>query len=192
MTVGAARCSGVTHPGPALRLWIGAGDAWSRSAAPVIGPSARGTVIPKGRTGETVERGVPPMVFGDRLVDPGVMAADILVVDNDPGFRRMAKTLLTARGLHVIAESADGASAIEAVRQHRPDGLLLDMYLPDQDGISLARALKGTPHCPKIVMTSTDQSLWASEELADAGVALFIAKDRLLDVDLGGVFRANS
>ncbi|MEU1598326.1 response regulator transcription factor [Streptomyces sp. NPDC005708] len=120
------------------------------------------------------------------------MPVNIVVVDDDPGFRRVAKALLTARGFSVIAETADGASGIAAVRQHRPDGVLLDMYLPDQEGIQVARALKVHGDSSRVVITSTEDLPWSEEELAEAGVVRFITKDRLFDADLAALFEANS
>ncbi|CCK24588.1 hypothetical protein BN159_0209 [Streptomyces davaonensis JCM 4913] len=117
-----------------------------------------------------------------------LMCIDIVVVDDDPGFRRIATTLLTARGLRVVAESGDGASALAAVREHRPDGLLLDLHLPDLDGLSVARRLTEEDDPPRIVLTSTDKSLWSQEELRRAGIASFVAKDRLFDADLRSLF----
>ncbi|MFF4903032.1 response regulator transcription factor [Streptomyces sp. NPDC001068] len=116
------------------------------------------------------------------------MCINIVVVDDDPGFRRIATTLLTARGLRVVAESGDGASALAAVRAHRPDGLLLDLHLPDTDGLTVARLLTGEECPPRIVLTSTDRTLWSREELRVAGIECFVAKDRLFDADLRGLF----
>ncbi|SEE58543.1 response regulator [Streptomyces sp. TLI_105] len=116
------------------------------------------------------------------------MCIDIVVVDDDPGFRRIATMLLTARGLRVVAESADGASALAAVRAYRPHGLLLDLHLPDLDGLSVARRLAQEDHPPRIVLTSTDRSLWSREELERAGIECFVAKDELADADLPALF----
>ncbi|MEV7077913.1 response regulator transcription factor [Streptomyces sp. NPDC093516] len=116
------------------------------------------------------------------------MRINIVVVDDDPGFRRIATTLLTARGLSVVAESQDGASALAAVRAHRPDGLLLDLHLPDVDGLTVARRLSDEENPPRIVLTSTDKSFWSREELELAGVESFVAKDKLFDADLKGLF----
>ncbi|MFD6531004.1 response regulator [Streptomyces sp. NPDC060184] len=116
------------------------------------------------------------------------MCIDIVVVDDDPGFRRIATTLLTARGLRVVAESGDGASALAAVREHRPDGLLLDLHLPDLDGLTLAGLLSREDDPPQIVLTSTDKSFWSEEELENAGIRSFVAKDRLFDADLRALF----
>ncbi|MFE7750338.1 response regulator [Streptomyces sp. NPDC057428] len=114
-----------------------------------------------------------------------------IVVDDDPGFRRIATMLLTARGLRVVAESGDGASALDAVRAHRPHRLLLDLHLPDLDGLTVARRLAELDHPPRIVLTSTDGSLWSQEELESAGIECFVAKDRLFDADLRGMFAAS-
>ncbi|MEV5607477.1 response regulator transcription factor [Streptomyces sp. NPDC052225] len=120
------------------------------------------------------------------------MCINIVVVDDDPGFRRIATMLLTARGLRVVAESWDGASALEAVRTHRPDGLLLDLHLPDVDGLSVARRLTEEEHPPRIVLTSTDKSAWSAEELHGAGIKSFVAKDKLFDADLRGLFEPSA
>ncbi|MER5530036.1 response regulator [Streptomyces sp. NPDC002677] len=116
------------------------------------------------------------------------MCINIVIVDDDPGFRRIATMLLTARGLRVVAESRDGAAALAAVRAHRPDGLLLDLHLPDLDGLSVARQLAEEENPPRIVLTSTDKSLWSQEELQRAGIESFVAKDNLFDADLLSLF----
>ena len=131
--------------------------------------------------------------YGPPVERPGIlmsMSVNIVVVDDDPGFRRIAKTLLTARGMHVVAESEDAASALAAVREHRPDGLLLDLHLPDYDGVAVARMLNGEDEPPRIVLTSTEHSFWSQDELRQAGIVSFIAKDRLFDADLKGIFGA--
>ncbi|WP_229858874.1 response regulator [Streptomyces poonensis] len=121
-----------------------------------------------------------------------VMSVNVVVVDDDPGFRRIATTLLTARGLRVVGESGDGASALTAVRELRPDGLLLDLHLPDRDGVEVARMLREEERPPRIVLTSTAKFFWAAEELEQAGIASFVAKDKLFDADLGGLFGATA
>ncbi|GGQ98669.1 response regulator [Streptomyces flaveolus] len=116
------------------------------------------------------------------------MSINIVVVDDDPGFRRIATTLLTSRGLTVVAESGDGFSALAAVRAHRPHGLLLDLHLPDLDGFTVARRLTAGEERPRVVLTSTDAQVWSREELDRAGVECFVAKDHLFDADLRGLF----
>ena len=78
----------------------------------------------------------------------------VLVVDDEPDIRTTVKEILEDEGYQVaVAENA--AAAREARRQLRPDVVLLDIWMPDLDGISLLRewAANGTPPCPVIMMS---------------------------------------
>jgi two-component system nitrate/nitrite response regulator NarL len=66
--------------------------------------------------------------------------ATALLVDDHPGLRRLARRLLEAAGLVVVAVVGDGASALAAVEVFRPDVVLLDVLLPDTTGFEVARA----------------------------------------------------
>ena len=118
----------------------------------------------------------------------GRVALTILVVDDDAGFRRVARRLLTRRGFDVVADVATGAAAIEAVRGHRPDGVLLDVHLPDEDGLAVTRALTGLSAPPVVVLTSSD-AFWRSAAFSACGARAFVAKERLVEADLSGLFR---
>src|SRR4051812_43493701 len=59
------------------------------------------------------------------------MPATVLLVDDDPDFRQLARTMLTGAGLVVVADAATVAAAIVAARDHRPDSALVDVGLPD-------------------------------------------------------------
>jgi two-component system nitrate/nitrite response regulator NarL len=113
------------------------------------------------------------------------VVSTVVIVDDDAGFRRMARRLLTVRGFRVVAEAGDAEAAIAAVRVHAPDCVLLDVYLPGCDGLALAQALREEPGAPRIVLASTDR-VWEAEARA-RGVA-FVAKDRLFESDLRELF----
>jgi CheY-like chemotaxis protein len=72
-----------------------------------------------------------------------VMALRVLIVDDDPGFRRIAREVLEAGEIDVVGEAGTGADAVAVARSLRPDGVLLDVQLPDTDGFTVARALSG-------------------------------------------------
>ncbi len=79
----------------------------------------------------------------------------ILVVDDDPDVRSLLHSLATSEGYEVTT-AADGADAIAAIRQRRPDVILLDLMMPVIDGwsfLDLYRQLPG-PHAPVIVITA--------------------------------------
>src|SRR3954465_15446950 len=69
-----------------------------------------------------------------RLDDNHRMAPTILIVDDHPSFRASARRLLEADGFEVVGEALDGESAFEAVRELRPEIVLLDVQLPGLDG----------------------------------------------------------
>src|SRR3954462_1252625 len=107
----------------------------------------------------------------------------VLIVDDAPGFRRIARTLLEARGLAVAGEAADAAEARAVVAQSQPDALLLDVNLPDTTGPALARELRAAHPGLRTLLTSTDDTI----EPVD-GVADFVPKTELVTADLVGYF----
>jgi CheY-like chemotaxis protein len=128
--------------------------------------------------------------MGDRPArgDTGGMPPTVLVVDDDAGFRRVARRLLTRRGLLVVGDVDSGAAAVEAVRCHRPDGVLLDVNLPDRDGLSVTRELTGRAGGPWIVLTSMDTLGDPEATVAACGARAFVAKERLVEADLLRLF----
>jgi CheY-like chemotaxis protein len=120
--------------------------------------------------------------------DTGGMPPTVLVVDDDAGFRRVARRLLTRRGLLVVGDADSGAAAVEAVRFHRPDGVLLDVNLPDRDGLSVTRELTGGSGGPSIVLTSMDALGDPEATAAACGARAFVTKERLVETDLLRLF----
>ena len=78
--------------------------------------------------------------------------ASILLVEDDAAHRRTIELALGARGFAVTAVE-DGRSAREAVDVERPDLILLDLGLPDIDGIDLCRQLRVWPDAPIVVVS---------------------------------------
>ena len=83
------------------------------------------------------------------------MPTTALIVDDHPSFRRFARKLLEAAGLLVVGDAKDGASALAAVRELRPDIVLLDVLLPDTTGFAVAKDLAAGPARPLVVLTSS-------------------------------------
>ena len=112
------------------------------------------------------------------------MAPSVLVVDDDPVFRDLARRVLAADGLTVVAEAESVASAIDVAHAMRPDAVLVDVGLPDGDGITLARRLASLPWRPRIVLTSTDADAASAEDLRRSGAGAFVAKHELPNAPL--------
>jgi DNA-binding NarL/FixJ family response regulator len=115
------------------------------------------------------------------------MPTGVLVVDDDPGFRRLAVRLLKRAGLVVAGEADTVSQAKAAVFDLRPEAVLLDVNLPDGNGLSLAGELSQLPWGPRIVLISSDRDA-AVDGLERSGAAAFIPKDEVTDVALQRAF----
>jgi CheY-like chemotaxis protein len=105
----------------------------------------------------------------------------VLIVDDDPGFRGLARRLLVDAGLTVDAEAGDALEALAAAHAARPDGVLVDVGLPGRDGLDLALELRALAWAPRVLLTSTDPE--AGAPAAAAGLP-FVAKEELADAPL--------
>jgi CheY-like chemotaxis protein len=103
----------------------------------------------------------------------------VLIVDDNSGFRMRARRWLEADGYEVVAEAADGASALGAARRHRPDVVLLDIELPDMSGLALAERFAREPGPPAVVLTSTHDASDFGEPLTSCGARGFLPKAEL-------------
>ncbi|HEX6023136.1 MAG TPA: response regulator transcription factor [Solirubrobacter sp.] len=111
----------------------------------------------------------------------------ILIVDDHPGFRRFARTLLESEGFDVVGEAEDGASALEAAVRLRPALVLLDVLLPGRDGFAVAEQLQALDPAPAIVLTSSRSADEFGPRLHAAPVAGFVHKDDLSGAALAAV-----
>jgi DNA-binding NarL/FixJ family response regulator len=106
------------------------------------------------------------------------------VVDDDPAFRELAGRLLAASGLTVVGEADSVAAALAAAGRLAPSAILLDVELPDGDGITLARALGALPWHPRVVLTSIDDEITTNGEARAAGALAFVHKADLPNAPL--------
>jgi DNA-binding NarL/FixJ family response regulator len=108
------------------------------------------------------------------------MAKTVLIVDDHPSFRASARRMLEADGYEVIGEAQDGAAALEAVERLRPELVLLDVRLPDVNGLEFARRLLGADgRTPEIVLISSHDSTDFAEAIIASGASGFIPKAEL-------------
>jgi len=107
------------------------------------------------------------------------MARTVLIVDDSAPFRATARTLLQARGYEVVAAVPDAASGLEAAHKLRPDAVLLDINLPDGDGLQIARRFAVGGYAPVIVLVSTMDGAAFGDGIAASGARGFIAKASL-------------
>jgi DNA-binding NarL/FixJ family response regulator len=106
----------------------------------------------------------------------GRVIGSVLVIDDDPEFRRLAGRLLAAHGLTVVGEADSVAGALGPAARLKPSAILLDVELPDGDGVTLACELSALPWRPRIVLTSIDGEITTTEEVQRAGARAFLNK----------------
>jgi DNA-binding NarL/FixJ family response regulator len=112
------------------------------------------------------------------------MPTTVLLVDDDPAFRALARRMLTAAGLHVVAEADTVAAARDAALDLRPDTALVDVGLPDGDGVTLARVLTELPWRPRVLLTSSDPDAATPDDVRRSGARGFVPKSELPDASL--------
>jgi len=76
----------------------------------------------------------------------------VLVVDDENAIRRYLRTALTAQGF-VVYEASNGQETLNAVVENRPDVIILDLGLPDFDGIEVTRRLREWSQTPIIILS---------------------------------------
>ena len=82
----------------------------------------------------------------------------ILVVDDEPNIAELIELYLSREGYHVV-KAAAGEAAVRAVAEHRPRLVVLDIGLPDIDGLEVCRRLRQTSTIPVIFLTARDSEV---------------------------------
>lgn len=98
----------------------------------------------------------------------------ILVVDDEKPIRRLLRTALSAEGYDVI-EAEDGNAALTSVAKEKPDAVVLDLGLPDLDGIEVLSRLREWSLVPVLVLTARDAEVQKIAAL-DAGADDYVTK----------------
>jgi DNA-binding NarL/FixJ family response regulator len=109
----------------------------------------------------------------------GPMPVTILLVDDDPSFRLLARRTLDGTRMAVVGEAATAADGARAARTLKPDVVLVDVGLPDSDGIALARELSALPWRPRVVLTSVDPDAATPDDVERSGAHGFVPKHDL-------------
>ncbi|HEX7593977.1 MAG TPA: response regulator [Anaerolineae bacterium] len=105
------------------------------------------------------------------MSEPGLR---VLVVDDEPPIRKFLRVSLTAHG-HQVFEAATGRDALAAVITHRPDLVILDLGLPDMDGIQVTRTLREWTKIPILILSVREHE---QDKIAalDAGADDYLTK----------------
>jgi DNA-binding NarL/FixJ family response regulator len=101
----------------------------------------------------------------------------VVIADDQALVRTGFRMILASGGIDVVGEAADGVEAVGAVRELRPDVVLMDIRMPNLDGVTAARRiLEQDPACRVIMLTTFDLDRYVYDALA-AGASGFLLKD---------------
>jgi two-component system KDP operon response regulator KdpE len=99
----------------------------------------------------------------------------ILIADDEPAILRFLRAALGSQG-YVVVEAANGQATLDAVRQRRADLLVLDLGLPDIDGIDVIRRIRESGAMLPIIVLSSRESEAAKVEALDLGADDYVTK----------------
>jgi DNA-binding NarL/FixJ family response regulator len=107
----------------------------------------------------------------------------LVIVDDQTTFRHSLNQLLTLAGLKVVAEAGDIPTAVELVRNLRPDLAIVDIFLPGISGLEGVASLKAAAPDMRIILVSAhgEQAQLLQAAALEAGAEAFYAKE---DLDL--------
>ncbi|GCD94985.1 response regulator [Embleya hyalina] len=101
----------------------------------------------------------------------------VLLADDDALVRSGLKALLRAEpGITVVGEAADGAEAVRAALEHRPDVVVMDIRMPVHDGVSATRDLMAVPDRPRVLVLTTFDLDEVVDDAIAAGADGFLLK----------------
>src|SRR5215469_12106950 len=114
----------------------------------------------------------------------------ILSVDDHPLFRGgIAALLATQPDMKLVAEASNGREAIDQFRKHRPDVTLMDLQMPEMNGLDALTAIRGEFPQARIIVLTTYKADVQVLRAMQVGARAFLLKN-LLDKELLGTIRA--
>ncbi|MBP2650224.1 MAG: response regulator receiver protein [Firmicutes bacterium] len=113
------------------------------------------------------------------------MATRVLIVDDAAFMRMMIKDILSKNGFEIVGEAENGAKAVEKWQELRPDLTTMDITMPEMDGITAVKKIKGIDPNAKVIMCSAMGQQAMVIEAIQSGAKDFIVKpfqpDRVLE-----------
>jgi len=99
-----------------------------------------------------------------------------MIADDSDAIRHLLKDIVSLGKHELVAEAKDGAEAVEKFNTVKPDVLLLDLTMPEKDGLTVLKEIKGTNPDAKIIVLSGDNSKEMINQCLESGAVSIIPK----------------
>jgi CheY-like chemotaxis protein len=100
----------------------------------------------------------------------------VLIADDDAETRGMLRELLEGEGVVVVADAADGSEAVRLTVEHSPDVVLIDVRMPEMDGIEATRIITASESSTRVVVLSSFEDRVLKQAAAQAGASAYVVK----------------
>lgn len=103
-------------------------------------------------------------------------AAEFMVADDAGLIRDTIAGILAGKGCKCIAKAKDGKALFQALQEHRPDGIFLDINLPDMDGLSILKEIKEQYEGVRVIMVTADDTEDTRRKAIESGADAYVTK----------------
>jgi two-component system chemotaxis response regulator CheY len=87
-------------------------------------------------------------------LDPAQVSKTVMIVDDEIFFRKLLYNILTEKGFSVVTEASDGVEALDKYSLHRPDLVILDIYMPQKNGFDATKDILSINPKAKVLICS--------------------------------------
>lgn len=96
---------------------------------------------------------------GQNTIGEGLLQKNILLVDDEKDITDLLEEVLRKDGFKSILKAASGQEAIELCKKHLPDAIVLDIMLPDMDGVEVCRKIREFSYCPIVFLSAKNDDV---------------------------------
>ncbi|BCV34422.1 DNA-binding response regulator [Shewanella algae] len=112
---------------------------------------------------------------------------NIIIVDDHPVVVMAIRMLLEKNNFNVLATTDNGVDALKLIRDHEPDAVILDIGIPQLDGLEVINRLNNLPMPPKVLVLTAQPSEYFVTRCIQAGASGFVSKQEDLNEVLGAL-----